>query len=134
MATDIIFYDTLHKQLYNLLYRKMKSDDIYHQTTAYLLALDTVAREHINDLFDIECDMIKPEGLYRAWQTGTSRKTTRLLFNLWNGYNSESEPTEKDAHPRDYTPEDLFCSPYASYYWQAIKIRYPEYTPDYIGV
>ena len=26
-----------------------------------------------------------------------------------------------------YTVEDLFCCGYARYFWEAIKIRYPEY-------
>ena len=28
---------------------------------------------------------------------------------------------------RCYTVEDLFCCGYARYFWEAIKIRYPEY-------
>ena len=28
---------------------------------------------------------------------------------------------------RQYTVEELFCSGYARYFWEAIKIRYPEY-------
>ena len=128
MTAKVEFYDLKHEQLYNSLYRRMRYADVYHQTAAYLLALDAVVREHAEDLFDIDGDMIKPEGLYRAWQTGTSRKTTRLLFNLWNGYNSDREPPEEEARPRDYTPEDIFSCTYAPYYWQAVQIRFPEYT------
>lgn len=127
MATKVIFRDDRHEQLYNSLYRHMRYTDVYHQAAAYLLALDAVGREHTEDLFDIDGDMIKPEGLYKVWQTGTSRKTTRLLFNLWNGYSSENEPPEEDARPRDYTPEDIFSCSYAPYYWQAVQIRFPEY-------
>lgn len=43
-------------------------------------------QQHIADLFDFEKDVIKPFGtIYLPWQTGTSVKTTRLIFNLWSG-------------------------------------------------
>lgn len=132
MTMDIIFHDTIHKQLFFSLYRRMKITDVYHQTMAYLLALDTVCREHTTDIFDFEESCILPECLTKGWQTSTSMRTCRLAFNLWNGYCcSERDEITASIY---YSPYYLFDTNYASYYWQAIKIRYPEYTPDYIGV
>lgn len=72
----------------------MKHLDEYHTSAAYLLSLDVVCRKHTTELFDFYEDIICPEGLKKAWQTSTSSKTTRLLFNLWNGYCTE----EKDGY------------------------------------
>jgi len=134
--TDILFYDDLHEQKYNDLCSRMKYLDEYHRAAAYLLSLDRVCREHIEDLFDLQDDAIIPEGLLKGWQTGTSRKTSRLCFNLWNGksedpLNYTGDDTDRldqyDTH-RYYTPDEIFCCSYAPYYWQAIKLRYPDYT------
>jgi len=54
-----------------------------------------------------------------------------MAFNLYcNGTPSaydydDSEEQVKEC--RRYTVEDLFCCGYARYFWEAIKIRYPEY-------
>lgn len=121
--SNILFYDDEHRELFNELCSTMSSRatlDEYHTAAAYLMSLDTVCRKHTGDIFDFEEDSIKPEGLSKEWQTGTSSKTTRLMFNLWNGYTTEEES-------KDYTPESLFACSYAPYYWQAIKLRYPCY-------
>ena len=124
------FYDEEHEEKFVEFCQKMKYLDEYHKAAAYLLALDVVCREHINDLFDFSEDAIKPEGLSKGWQTGTSTKTTRLMFNLWNGYQYEGEPLEEEKPSSYYTPEHLFACSYAPYYWQAIKLRYPDYTAE----
>ena len=35
---------------------------------------------------------------------------------------------EKIYEQRHYNVEDLFCCGYAPFFWQAIQIRYPEYS------
>jgi hypothetical protein len=127
----MIFYDEQQKTAFNEICGKMKKDDCYHRSIAYLLALDVVLREHINDVFDFQEDVIKPEGLHKGFQTGTSKKTTRLAFNLWSGCYDDGETyIDKDGYETPlpsnyYTPEQIFCCvEYAPYYWQAIKIRF----------
>ena len=122
-VNGICFKDQEHQQLYYALCALMEQVndlDEYHQAAAYLFSLDNVCREHYKDLFDFEGDRIKPGGIAEEWQTSTSLKTSRLMFNLWNGYTTEEES-------KDYTPESLFACSYAPYYWQAIKLRYPCY-------
>lgn len=149
---DILFADKKHEDLFFSLFKKMKSKDCYHGSAAYLLGLDTAIRDHINDVFDFKEDVIKPECIDEPWQTGTSRKTTRLMFNLWNGKYKDDPPVlcdEDEDEPIDdelvytehniandlsvkssryYTPDEIFCCSYAPYYWQAIQLRYPEYS------
>ena len=98
-------------------------------------------------MFDFRGDAINTDGLHSGWQTGTSVQTTRLAFNLWNGF------IEKGEEKR-FTPDEIFTSTYANYYFRcpvfawlrrvlapllantvqhpvAIKLRYPEH--DYNG-
>lgn len=129
---DIIYRDSEHRSIeldcqYEILHSSGYLDE-YHRAAAYLLSLDEVLRKHISEVYSFNRDEIIPEALQASWQTGTSRKTTRLLFNLWNGYCSEGEPIEEEQISANYTPENIFCCEYAPYYWQAIKLRFPEYT------
>ena len=117
------FYDTRHKQDFLDVLRMMKSQDCYHQAVAYLLTLDVAIRAHINDVFDFADDCVKVNtALSHGWQTGTSRKSTRLRMNLWNGHCSDY-----DEVSANYAVDEIFCCGYAPYYWEAIKLRYPEY-------
>lgn len=54
-----------------------------------------------------------------------------MAFNLYcNGtptidlYKEKDEQLYEMSH---YNVEDLFCTNYAPFFWQAIQIRYPEY-------
>lgn len=128
------FYDETHEAKYDEFCKRMKYLDEYHRAVAYLFALDTVCREHINDIFDFDEDVIIREGLHKGWQTGTSRRTTHLAFNLWNSCCSDGDETyttkdgyEEELPSIEYTPDHIFCSSYASYYYEAIKLRFPLY-------
>lgn len=114
----IKFYDEKHEAAYYTLLNQMRKVDCYHLSLAYLFTLDTACREHISDLFDIKDDIILFNGLTKGWQTGTSVKTTRLAFNLWSSY--------VDECPERSTPSEIFCSVYAPYYFEAIKLRFPD--------
>ena len=126
---DILFAGKKHEDLFFELFKKMKTKDCYHGAAAYLLSLDPVIQDHINSVFDFSEDVIKPAALSAGWQTGTSMKTTRLLFNLWNSYMYDSEEDfDNDIVSKKYSIDEVFCCSYAPYYWQAIQLRYPEYS------
>lgn len=126
----MMYYNIEHEEAYNNILGKMKYKDCYHKSLAYLLSLDTVTRKHIDDLFNFKSSGIKRAGLHKAWQTGTSMKTTRLAFNLWNGCCDDGETYIKDGYETElpssrYTPEQIFsCVDYAPYYWQAVQLRF----------
>lgn len=125
---SVRFRDDQHKADYLRLLGQMKSADCYHQAVAYLLALDEVVVNHVDDVFDFAGDMIKFEtALDHGWHTGTSYKTTRLIMNLWNGWNREFD-AEGEAFPSvRFAVDNIFSCSYAPYYWEAIKLRFPEY-------
>jgi len=132
------FKDDRHENaFYQILDRMQLSySDPERTALAYLLTLNDDCRSHINDLYDFEERVILPEGLDQDWQTHTSLKTTRLAFNLYNGYCYDGqtytapEGYENDLPCKYYCPVYLFACSYAPYYWEAIKIRYPEYTKE----
>lgn len=132
--TDRTFADDKHWECFTSIINQMQQSDVYHMSMAYLLALDTVTRQHVPEIFDFSEDCIKLEGLDKPWQTGTSLNTTRLAFNLWNGCCTDGETyTDSEGYTADlpsgnYSVADIFSCSYAPYYWQAIKIRFPEYT------
>ncbi len=71
--------------------------------------------------------LIKPEALHEGWQTGGSARLTRLAFNLWNGYVEKGEESLS-------TPYEMFDCGYAPYFYEAIRIKYPEYCRDLLQV
>ncbi|MBR3920175.1 MAG: hypothetical protein IKJ59_15855 [Clostridia bacterium] len=116
-----MFCDNAHWQAFTDSVRRLKNSDVCHISLAYLLTVDTVTRDHIDDCFDFDNDSIKLDALKKSWQTSTSLKTTRLSFNLWNGCYSDGAFT---SSAKMYTVEEIFNSPLAEYYWQAIKLRF----------
>ncbi len=118
---DIRFFDKAHWTAFTDCIARMKHSDVYHTSLAYLLTVDTVTRDHIDDCFDFDNDGIKLDALNKPWQTGTSKKTTRLAFNLWNGCCSDGAFT---SSAKLYTVDEIFSSTLAEYYWQAVKLRF----------
>lgn len=97
----------------------MQCGDCYHMALAYLFSLDNNCYHHIADVFDFQNDSIILTAFEKEWQTGTSLKVTRLAYNLWNNWNDGTS---------DYSVGTIFSCSYAPYFWEAIRIRFPEYT------
>ena len=129
----IKFRDEEHERNYNFILDMMPYSDIERKALAYLFALDTVCFEHIRDLYDFSDNRIMLSGLEKDWQTGTSGRTTRLAFNLYNSHCSDGETyigsdgIEESLPSAYYSPAYLFCCEYAKYYAEALKIRFPEF-------
>ena len=135
MKTDlpIKFRNMTHETNYHFIRTLMKKSDIERKVLAYLFSLDVVCCIHIREIYDFDENTIIPNALDKEWQTSTSRKTTRLAFNLFNGCCSDGETyigsdTFEELLPSAYfTPVNLFCCEYAPYYIEALKMRFPEY-------
>lgn len=122
------FYDDIHKDRYNQLLERMGCTDEYHSSVAYLFALDDDCYKHINDLYDFEDGGIKPQTAFsHGWQTGTSCKTTRLAYNLWNGWADDWHDDDTTSVSRLYAVDNIFCCCLAPYYIEALKLRFSQY-------
>lgn len=115
---QIRFIDSQHEKFFLECMKHSKRDDSYHRALFYTLGINSDTRNHIHDVFNFDDDRIKLDGLNEAWQTSSSIKTTLFAFNMWNGYADEKLPS---------TPYDLFCCDSAPYFFEAIKLKYPEY-------
>lgn len=115
-----MFCDVEHEKFYSDMLSRFHRQDAYHRALFYTLGLTRETRTHVQDLFDFSNDSIRPKGLKASWQTGTSLRASRLAFNLWNGWAEEQQE-------RDSTPHELFDCRYAPYFFEAIRLRYPEY-------
>ena len=116
------FQNAYHEGLYHALMAKMRVDDCYHRSAAYLMALADLAPI---DVFDFKEDRIRHEGLYAVWQTSSTRKATRLMFNLWNGCYQDAEADAPEETTGYYVVDEIFSNyEYAPYFWEAIKIRF----------
>lgn len=96
----------------------------------YTLGICETTREHFKEIFDTKKGEINLDSIESAWQTGTSAKVVRMAFNLWNHnimYDNE-EDLENEKISSYYGPSEIFCCSYAPFFYEAVKIRYPEYT------
>ena len=97
----------------------------------YILGISEDTRNHFSQIYDIKSGFIKPECLHQGWQTSGSVRVVRLAFNLYtDGTPSVDDYKRKDeqiGECRGYSVSDIFCCGYAMYFWQGIKLRYPEY-------
>ena len=102
-SCTITFKNKEHEKFYMEHLPKCRYQDVYHKTLVYCLGIDRDTRENANRIYDFKTDYVKTGCLQEGWQTSGSEKIVRMAV------------------------EDLFCCGYARYFWEAIKIRYPEY-------
>lgn len=125
----MIFLDNEHKKFYEHKLKESGKSDVYYKAIVYTLGICPVTREHFNNIFNIQMGEINIDSIQAPYQTGTSEKVTRLAFSLWNRCNYDSEQDlENEQVSLAYNVSEIFCCSYASYFYEAIKIRYPEYT------
>ena len=132
-SRTITFRNKQHEQFYYEYLQKCRYQDVYHKALVYCLGIDRDTREHVDRIYDFKTGYVKPRCLQEGWQTSGSVKIVRIAFNLYcNGtpgiYNYDDSDLEGQLEEvQRYTVEDLFCCGYARYFWEAVKIRYPEY-------
>ena len=127
----ITFKNREHKDFYMDHLQKCRHQDEYHKALVYCLGIDRDTRSHVDRIYDFDSGCIKTECLREGWMTSGNRRIIYMAFNLYcNGTPSVFDYKKKDDQIREcrsYTVEDLFCCSYARYFWEAIRLRYPEY-------
>lgn len=130
----MIFYNEKHKEFYEdklttlELYNKA---DVYYKSVIYLLGLTETTRENFKKIFDIKNGEININAIQSPFQTSTSLKVTRIAFSLWNRcyFDSEDDIENANYSPK-YNVSEIFNCELAPYFYEAIKIRFPEYTRE----
>ena len=123
------FIELEHKKFYEQKLKEIGSNDIYRKTIIYTLGICETTREHFNDIFNLRDGLINRNSLQAPYQTGTSMKVTRMAFSLWNSNSYDSDEDKENGQVSTYyNPNEIFSCSYAPYFWEAIKIRFPEYT------
>ena len=128
------FYNEQHKHFYEQKLKELKQygkTDCYYRAITYCLSISETTRTHFNEIFSIKNGEINIDCLQAPYQTSTSLKVTRAAFSLWNSccYDSQ-EDRENGKVSKCYDISDIFCSSYAPYIYEAVRIRYPEYTQE----
>ena len=125
----VCFFDASHRSFYmeklEQAEREGRRVDSYFRPLLYLCGLCRDTRVHFDRLFEWDEWCICPEALSDGWQTGSTGKITRLAFNLWNGYGFEDPDGEHLS--ASFFPDDLFCCGFQPYFFEAIRLRFPEY-------
>lgn len=133
----IIFASDAHEKFYYEKLKEVSNQDAYYKALCYCLGISDDTRRNAYRIYDFKTGSIKTKCLHEDWQTSGSVKVVRMAFNLYcNGMPSVydyEDAEEQVSECRQYSAEELFCCGYAPYFWQAIQIRYPEYT-DQEGV
>ena len=125
------FIDKEHKQFYEQKLKETGKLDVYRKALIYTLAMCETTREYFADIFNLKDGEININSLQAPYQTGSSEKVTRMAFSLWNRCNYDSEKDIENEKVSDkYNVSEIFCCSYAPYFYEGIKIRYPEYTRE----
>lgn len=126
----MVFKDKLHEEFYKTnIMRTNSSSDPYRKALFYTLGLTDETRNNINTIYNFKERCIEIDGLNSGWQTGTTKKVTRLAFNLYNGMVHDCDADfEINKVSQYYSVDEIFCCSLAPYFFEAIKLRYPEYT------
>lgn len=143
---NILFMDQQHEAFYKDMIKEFtdrnggRAPDVYQEAMAYTLGLTEETRQHAGSIFNLKENGIEPSSLIAPWQTSTTRKVTRLAFNLWNGFTGkvESDESEEEGYRIGETDpafavDNIFCSSLGRYFFEAIKLRYPEYNREEYG-
>ena len=110
-----------------------KKTDVYYTSLIYTLGICETTRKHFDTIINMKKGEINIDALTLPWQTGTSEKVTRMAFSLWKGcmYDSE-EDIDNRKMSSGYSPSEIFACSYAPYFYEGVKLRYPEYTKGII--
>ena len=128
------FINREHREFFNKKYAEMQmlgKTDVYYKSIVYVLGICETTRDNFNKIFNLKTGEININSLNEAYQTSSSKKVTRMAFSLWNSCNYDSEQDIKNKKiSKNYNVSEIFCCSYAPYFYEGIKIRFPEYTRE----
>ena len=135
---EMNFMNNAHEKFYYEKLKEVRYQDVYHKALVYCLGVNRDTREHIDQIYDFKTGGVKTECLLAGWQTSGSVKVIRIALNLsCDGAPSVVDYQDTEAQLQEcsqYNEEESVCCSYAPYFWQAIQIRYSEYTAENRGL
>jgi len=129
---DTIYSSKQHEDFYNEHLLKCRQQEVYHKALIYTLGIDRNTRENIDSIYDFNTGCVKTECLHQGWITSGSARIVRMAFNLYcnatpSVIDYEDDPDATLNEAQRYSAQELFFCDNAKYFWEAIKIRYPEF-------
>ena len=129
--THMVFANEEHEKFYYEKLEQARDQDCHYKALIYILGISEDTRNHFGQIYDMKSGNIKTECLHQGWQTSGSVRVVRLAFHLYtNGTPSINDYKRRDEQVREcreYSISGIFCCGYAMYFWEGIKLRYPEY-------
>jgi len=125
----IKFMNKEHLEFYNAKVQELNLyNDRERRALIYVLSLTANCRKNFKDCF--EGYYIKVDALNHPWVTSDDARAIRFGFGLF----SDNLPTvdacssnRRLREERRYNAADLFCCRLVPFFYEAVKIRYPEY-------
>ncbi len=129
--THMVFKNKEQELFYYQTLKQAGSYDCYHKALFCVLGILKDTRSHLNQSYDEKTDCIKVGCLQKGWQTSSSKKVVRLAFNLYINGTPSAETTKRKEEQieecKAYSVSNIFCCSDARYFWEEIRLRYPEY-------
>jgi ParB/RepB/Spo0J family partition protein len=129
----IRFINAEHHRFYSGTLKRFPDPAAPEKALCYCLGIHPAIREHVEYIYDFSTGQVTPECMQEEWVTSTEdpediRTVIRMAYNLYGGTPSVTESDDQLGECQKYTAKELFGCRYAPYFWEAVKIRYPEYT------
>ena len=129
----IRFLNAEHHNFYSDTLQRFPDPAAPEKALCYCLGIHPAIREHVDHIYDFSTGQVMPECMQEEWVISAEdpediRTVIRMAYNLYGGTPSVAEADDQLDECRKYTVDELFNCRYAPYFWEAVKIRYPEYT------
>ena len=129
----IRFINAEHHRFYSKTLQRFSDPAAPEKALCYCLGIHPAIREHVDYIYEFSTGRVTPECMHEEWVMSAEdpeaiRTVIRMAYNLYGGTPSVAESDDQLGECQKYTAKELFGCRYAPYFWEAIKIRYPEYT------
>ncbi len=113
----IAFKNFYHENEYIDYVENLSLEGNEEKAILYLLLLDSVCKQHMQEIYDFNSKRINTDVISKPWQTESSLKTTKLMFMITDDY-----PKMKNENIRSFSICSILKSEYTEYYLEALRI------------
>ena len=130
---ELHFINEEHHRFYSSTLKRFLNPAAPEKALCYCLGIHPAIRWHVDHIYDFSTKQVTPECIHEGWVAAAEdpediRTVIRMAYNLYGGTPSVAEADDQLRECQKYTANELFGCRYAPYFWEAIKLRYPEYT------